>query len=335
MASDTVNTSEIWRQYNILSARDFGAWLQSVTTASEARSTAERPEFPAGASKIEWCDATWNPIVGCDRVGPECDHCYAATLASRGMQSSWREAARGGDWTGKVVPNTSPDAPRRWTSRMKKTALDTKWADTLLIFCASMSDIFHPHAPAQVIEKVFATVRETPHQYLMLTKRPANAGRVLDRLKLDRLPDNVWFGVTCGARVSRRLLDAARKIPATRRFVSVEPLLEPLPDLDLSDFHWVITGGESGRGPLKWMGDMKPGEKTIRRCHADWVRDVRDQVHAAGCAYFHKQWGPPENNPLAAKCPAGEKLANFINCIDRNGKGGALLDGRLWREFPR
>jgi protein gp37 len=192
---------------------------------------------------------------------------------------------------------------------------------TTLWFVNSMSDAFHEHMLPAWHRRIFQIIAACPqHTFQILTKRPGNIRRHLERIGLQRLPDNVWIGVSVeNADVIKRI-DILRMVPAKIRFLSIEPLIGPLGKLNLEGIHWCITGGESGHHR--------------RPCDPVWVRDIREQCLVARVAYFHKQWGGPENNPLAIECPPGKSLARFIQRVDPHEHGGALLDAKLWREFP-
>jgi protein gp37 len=230
-------------------------------------------------SAIEWTEATWNPVTGCHQVSPGCAHCYAKTFAER--------------WRG--VPGHVYEQGfelRFWPERLE-TPL--KWRKPKRIFVNSMSDLFHEQIPVEFIENVFATMRAAHwHTFQVLTKRHDRMTELASHLEW---PSNVWMGVTIENRRFVHRADYLRAVPAAVRFISAEPLLGPLEQLDLTDIDWVIAGGESG-----------PGH---RRVDPDWVRALRDQCAHEGAAFFFKQWGGarPKSN-------------------------GRLLDGRLHDEYP-
>ncbi len=244
-------------------------------------------------SAIEWTSSTWNPVTGCTRVSPGCDHCYALTFAER---------FRG-------VPNhpyTQGFDLKLWPSRL---SLPNKWKKSQRIFVNSMSDLFHKDVPDSFILDVFETmVRADHHIYQVLTKRPlrlVNTGltekitqRIYELTGNSEWPSHIWLGVSVETNAYVWRVDALRKIPVAVRFISAEPLLGLLDQLQLHDIHWLISGGESGPG--------------FRYCDPDWVRYLRDSCQANGVAFFHKQWG------------------------GRTPKvGGRELDGRTWDEFPK
>jgi len=231
-------------------------------------------------STIEWTDSSWNPITGCTQVSPGCDHCYALTFAER---------FRG-------VPNHPYEQGfdlRLWPERL---ALPLKWKKPKRIFVNSMSDLFHVDIPDEFIRQVFDTMVQADwHIYQILTKRPQRLARMAKTLPW---PAHIWAGVSVESNDYVWRADFLRKVPTAVRFISAEPLIGPIDKLDLTDLHWVITGGESGA--------------RHRPCNPDWVRETRDRCQAADVAYFHKQWG------------------------GRTSKiGGRELDGRTWDEMPR
>jgi len=244
----------------------------------------------ATISKIEWTEATWNPVRGCSRVSPGCQHCYAERMAHRfsapGMPYAGltRRAGNGEPrWTGKVV--TLPDALKE----------PLRWHRPRVVFVNSMSDLFHDGVPSTFIADVFDTmVAANWHSFQVLTKRPERAAKLAHDLPW---PANVWLGVSVESAKYLKRIDILRKIPAAIRFLSIEPLLGPLPELDLTGIHWVIVGGESG--PL------------ARPMHEDWVRKIRDTCVNAGVSFFFKQWG---------------------GVMKR--RTGRVLDGRTWDQMP-
>lgn len=210
-------------------------------------------------SRIEWTDASWNPVTGCTQVSPGCDHCYAKTFAERFRGVAGHPFEQGFDL-------------RLWPERL---ALPLRWRKPRRIFVNSMSDLFHRDIPDDYIRAVFRTmVRADWHIFQVLTKRSRRLMRLGPSLPW---PPHIWAGVSVESSQYLWRLDQLRKVPAAIRFVSAEPLLGPLDGLDLSGIHWVITGGESG--------------PQFRRCDPDWVRAVRDQCIRTGVAFFHKQWG--------------------------------------------
>ncbi|CAK6481227.1 phage Gp37/Gp68 family protein [Peribacillus simplex] len=213
----------------------------------------------AGNSSIEWTEATWNPVTGCNKVSDGCKHCYAERMAKRLHAMRNPRYANGFNVT--LHPDLI-DTPRKWAKPRK-------------VFVNSMSDLFHKQVPDDFISDVFKTMNETPqHSYQILTKRPE---RVVEISKLLDFTPNIWMGTSVeNIKVTHRI-DLLKQVPANVRFLSCEPLLGPLDDLNLSEIHWVIVGGESGPG--------------ARPMEADWVRSIRDQCENQNVAFFFKQWG--------------------------------------------
>jgi protein gp37 len=230
-------------------------------------------------SKIEWTDSTWNPVTGCNKVSPGCKHCYAETFAERWRGIPGHPYEQGFDL-------------RLWPDRLE---MPLAWKKPRMIFVNSMSDLFHEKVPSAFIQKVFGTMaRASWHTFQVLTKRSARLVEMAPDLVW---PPNVWMGVSIESASYLWRADHLRKVPAAVRFLSLEPLLGPLGELDLSGIHWVIVGGESG-----------PGARPIE---AQWVREIQAQCRIAGVPFFFKQWGGVQKK--------------------RNGR---VLDGRTWDEMP-
>lgn len=238
-------------------------------------------------SKIEWTEQTWNPTVGCTKISAGCKHCYAETMAKRleamgtpGYENGFQLA---------LLPQRLDDPKRR-----KKPTV---------YFVNSMSDVFHDRIPDAYIEQIFHVIRDTPqHTYQILTKRAARLARFF---RTRSVPDNAWLGVSVENRkhgVPR--IDYLRQVPARIRFLSVEPLLENVGELNLRDIHWVIVGGESGPKARP----MKP----------EWAEAVRVQCEEQDVAFFFKQWGGWGAD--------GQRRAKQAN--------GRMLNGRTWDAMP-
>jgi protein gp37 len=213
----------------------------------------------ADRSAIEWTEATWNPVTGCDEVSPGCAHCYAKTFAER-----WRGVPD--------HPYEQGFALRQWPERLDQPL---KWRRSRTIFVNSMSDLFHEDIPDDFIGRVFdVMVKADWHVFQILTKRHE---RLLELAEGLPWPPNVWMGVSIENRRFVHRADYLRQVPAAVRFISAEPLLGPLEHLDLDRIDWLIAGGESGHKhrPMK----------------AEWALTLRDQCAAAGTAFFFKQWG--------------------------------------------
>jgi protein gp37 len=215
-------------------------------------------------TKIEWTDATWNPVHGCTKISPGCAHCYAETFAERFRGVPGHPFEFGFDL--RVVPQRLGD-PLRWrTPRM--------------IFVNSMSDLFHRGVPTAYIERIGRVmVQANWHTFQVLTKRAERMHELLNsRLRMAADQAHIWWGISVENRQhGLPRVELLRDTPAQARFLSIEPLLEDLGRINLRGINWVIVGGESGPG--------------ARPMQAGWVRSIRDQCRAAGVAFFFKQWG--------------------------------------------
>ncbi|MBY0522178.1 MAG: phage Gp37/Gp68 family protein [Gemmataceae bacterium] len=215
-------------------------------------------------SAIEWTDATWNPVRGCTKITPGCDHCYAETFAERFRGVPGHPYEQGFDL--RLVP--------------AKLAEPLRWKTPKMIFVNSMSDLFHKDVPDEYIEAVCRTMeRANWHTYQVLTKRSSRLRNMLQtRLRFAAGLPHIWWGVSVEDRAhGLPRVEHLRQAPAAVRFLSVEPLLEDLGEVNWEGIHWVIVGGESG-----------PGARPMQK---EWVRSLRDQCERAGVAYFFKQWG--------------------------------------------
>lgn len=211
-------------------------------------------------TKIEWTDASWNPITGCTKMSAGCQHCYAEVMARR-LRAMGVDKYKDGFQVS--LHEECLDEPLDW--KKPKT-----------IFVCSMSDLFHKDVPFVFIDKVMSVIERTPHhRYQILTKR---AERMLEYFSSHPVPRNAWLGVTVDVKSSKPRIDALRVIKdAPIRFLSCEPLLEDLGELDLEGIDWIIVGGESGR--------------MARPMKEEWVLNIKDQVEAAEKSFFFKQWG--------------------------------------------
>jgi protein gp37 len=223
-------------------------------------------------TSIEWTEATWNPVTGCSKASPGCLNCYAERMAKR-LQAMGQ-------------PNYRDGFAVRTHEHMLR--LPCSWSKPRMVFVNSMGDLFHEQVEVEFIERVFDVMRETPrHTYQLLTKR---ADRLADVAPQLDWPDNVWIGVTVEDNERLTRVERLREVPATVRFLSIEPLLGPLPDLDLSGVDWAIVGGESGPG--------------ARRLDPEWVIAIRDKCIDSEVPFFFKQWGG------VRKKAAGRELEN-------------------------
>ena len=233
----------------------------------------------AQSSHIEWTDATWNPVTGCTKISPGCKNCYAHRMAHRLYAMGQPRYRNGFDVT---LHRDLLEQPLRWAQPRK-------------IFVNSMSDLFHPGVPADFIQAVFDVMGQAYwHTFQILTKR---SERLIELARQLPWHDNIWMGVSVENRDYTYRIDQLRRVPAAVRFLSVEPLLGPIPRLPLQGIDWVIVGGESG--------------PRCRKIEPEWVRHIRDRCLAYGVPFFFKQWGGTR-----------KKLS------------GRDLDSRTWDEMP-
>jgi protein gp37 len=215
-------------------------------------------------SQIEWTDATWNPVRGCTKITPGCDHCYAETFAERFRGVEGHPYEQGFDL--KLIP--------------EKLAEPLRWKTPKMIFVNSMSDLFHKDVPEDYVEAVCRVMeRANWHTYQVLTKRSSRLPDMLQtRLQFAARLPHIWWGVSVEDRAHGIVrIKHLQRAPATVRFLSIEPLLEDLGEFDLAGIHWVIVGGESG-----------PGARPMKK---EWVLSIRDQCRRAEVPFFFKQWG--------------------------------------------
>lgn len=253
----------------------------------------------AQASGIEWTDSTWNPIVGCTKVSPGCKHCYAERMAKRLAAVARHARARGAD-PGRTANYAAViDKHGRWNGRLylDESSLDDPlhWKQPRMIFVNSMSDLFHEDVPLDFTRRVFAVMNRCPqHTFQVLTKRPQIAAHHSPHLAWT---PNIWLGASVESALYTHRIAALRRTAAHVKFLSVEPLLGPIPRLPLAGIDWVIVGGESGPGARP----MEPA----------WVRQIRNVCLSRSVPFFFKQWGGVNKSTA-----------------------GRLLDGRTWDELP-
>jgi len=230
-------------------------------------------------SNIEWTESTWNPVTGCSKISPGCKHCYAERMALRLQAMGQPNYANG----------------FKLTLHEHMLELPLTWKTPQMIFVNSMSDLFHEDVPLDFIRKVFDIMRRASwHTFQVLTKR---SKRLSDLNSHIDWPANVWMGVSVENEDYTFRIDHLRQTDAHVKFLSLEPLLGPLPNLDLHGIDWVIVGGESG-----------PRARPIKK---EWVTDIRDQCLAASVPFFFKQWGGFSRK-----------------------RAGRLLEGRTWDGMP-
>lgn len=239
----------------------------------------------AQGSSIEWTESTWNPVTGCTKVSPGCKNCYAERMAHR-LQLMGQPNYRNGFEV---------------TLQPAMLELPLRWRGPQSIFVNSMSDLFHEAVPEEYIQRVFDVMRRAHwHRFQLLTKRADRLAGLDAALggPENAWPANVWMGVSVESQAYTCRIDALRGTGARVKFLSIEPLIESLPRLDLRGIDWVIAGGESG--------------PRARPLHVDWVTDIRNQCRGAGVAFFFKHWGGTNKK-----------------------KAGRELEGRTWDEMPR
>ena len=261
----------------------------------------------SATSSIEWTDATWNPVRGCTKISPGCKHCYAETFAERFRGVPGHPYKQGFDL--RLVP--------------EKLAEPLRWPAPKTIFVNSMSDLFHEDVPDSYVEQVVRVMQlGNWHTYQVLTKRADRLKRMLGT-KLSRVSGlkHIWWGVSVEDRkYGLPRIDLLRQAPAAVRFLSIEPLLEDLGEIDLTGIHWVIVGGESGAGARPML--------------ESWVIRIREQCDRAGVPFFFKQWGG------VRKSEAGRKLggrtfdatpARFVQAIaPKNSRLAMIQDVESW-----
>ena len=231
-------------------------------------------------SKIEWTESTWNPLTGCNKISPGCKHCYAERMAKR------------------LHAMGQPNYANGFKLTMHPQALEKplEWKTPQVIFVNSMSDLFHKDVPLDFIQNVFDVMKRAHwHQFQVLTKRSERLMELGPQLEWT---DNIWMGVSVENADYTFRIDHLRKTGAKIKFLSVEPLLGPIPRMNLKGINWVIVGGESG-----------PGARPLER---EWVVDIKNQCVKAKVPFFFKQWGGVQKK-----------------------KAGRLLDGRTWDQMPK
>jgi protein gp37 len=230
-------------------------------------------------SKIEWTESTWNPVTGCTKISLGCQNCYAERIALR------LKAAGSPNYANGFHVTVHPHA----------LEIPLRWRQPRIIFVNSMSDLFHRAIPFDFILKIFEVMcQASHHRFQALTKRSRRLLQLSSKLPW---PENVWMGVTVETAKYAYRIDHLKHTPAVIKFVSFEPLLGSIPNLDLTGIDWVIVGGESG-----------PGARPMRR---EWAIDIRDRCLAAGVPFFFKQWGGVNKK-----------------------KNGRILAGQSWDQMP-
>ena len=250
-------------------------------------------------TQIEWTDATWNPVAGCSLASAGCKNCYAMIMAKRLEAMGVKKykgltQTKGGNttWNGTVREDAkSLEVPLQWKKPRK-------------IFVNSMSDLFHESVSDNFILSVWDVMEKTPqHNYQILTKRPERMKDFLLRIEKDILP-NVWLGTSVENKEATYRIGELRKVPSTIRFISFEPLIGSVGDINLEGIHWAIIGGESG--------------KNARPIKEDWIDEIHKQCHRYNTAFFFKQWGSWGKD--------NQKRSKKAN--------GRIYKGQTWDEMP-
>ena len=249
-------------------------------------------------SSIEWTEMTWNPTTGCTKITAGCKFCYAEVMSKR-LKAMGVGKYRNG-FKIRVHPET--------------LQIPYSWKKPKTVFVNSMSDLFHEDVPIDYIKKVFRVMNENPqHTFQVLTKRADLLAQYDIIGHLDWTP-NIWIGVSVENEKVLRRIDSLRNVGAAIRFLSLEPLIGPLPGLDLQNIDWVIVGGESGHG-------ARPMKK-------EWVMDIKRACSVVNAPFFFKQWGKPGFNSNPNDPTISAKHVN-------HAKGGCQLNGKVYRALPQ
>ena len=238
-------------------------------------------------TKIEWTERTWNPVTGCTKLSKGCEHCYAEVMSRRLY----------------AMGNAKYTNGFKSTIHLEALKEPFNWKKPSTIFVCSMSDLFHKDVPFEFIDKVFRVIEETPqHNYQILTKR---AERMAEYFETRNIPHNAWIGVTVENKETKSRIDHIRHLDATIKFLSCEPLLGDLEELNLDGINWIIVGGESG--------------SQARPMKEDWVLNIKRQADANNIPFFFKQWGTWSKDGVK-----GNKKIN-----------GKLLEGVIVQNMPQ
>jgi len=232
-------------------------------------------------TKIEWTESTWNPITGCTKISSGCKFCYAEVMTRR-LQAMGQEKYKKG-----FELALHPDV----------LIEPYTWKKPKMIFVNSMSDLFHKDVPIAFIQKIFNVIKENPHHVFQVLTKRADILRYYDSEGWLDWPHNLWMGVTVENKDVTHRIDNLRLTGARVKFLSCEPLLTSLPEINLKGIDWVIVGGESGRTP--------------RPVKEEWILDIKEQCIQAGVAFYFKQWGGTNKK-----------------------KAGKMLDGKIYNEMP-
>lgn len=246
-------------------------------------------------SNIEWTEMTWNPVTGCNKLSAGCKFCYAEVMSRRLKAMGVEKYANGFNFTTHEDELTTP----------------YRWKKPRIVFVNSMSDLFHKNSPLEFIQRVFAVMNDTPqHTYQVLTKRADILAQYDTELTWT---PNIWMGVSVENEKVMDRIDYLRNTSAHIKFLSLEPLIGPLPNLNLTNIDWAIVGGESGH--------------KARPIQQEWVDAIRQQCEDNGVAFFFKQWGKTRFNRNQA-----DPTINASH--PQHAKGGCHLNGRIYRDMP-
>jgi len=233
------------------------------------------------STKIEWTESTWNPITGCTKISTGCKFCYAEVMARRLKAMGQKKYINGFELT------LHPDVLNE----------PYTWKKGKMIFVNSMSDLFHKNIPIEYIQQIFKVIKENPHHVFQVLTKRADILKYYDSEEWLEWPHNLWMGVTVENNEVTHRIENLRNTDARVKFLSCEPLLSSLPDMNLAGIDWVIVGGESGRTP--------------RPMKEEWVIDIKEQCQRANIAFYFKQWGGTNKK-----------------------KAGKILEGKVYNEMP-
>lgn len=234
------------------------------------------------STKIEWTESTWNPITGCTKISSGCKHCYAEVMAKRLKAMGQEKYKKGFELT------LHPDVLNE----------PYTWKKPKMIFVNSMSDLFHKDVPIKFIQRIFSVIKDNPHHVFQVLTKRSDILKYYDSEGWLNWPHNLWMGVTVENKDVTKRIDDLRNTGARVKFLSCEPLLSPLHNMNLQGIDWVIVGGESGRTP--------------RPIKEEWVIDIKEQCQSAKVAFYFKQWGGTNKK-----------------------KAGSVLKGKYYKEVPQ
>ncbi|MDB4920846.1 DUF5131 family protein [Mucilaginibacter sp.] len=246
-------------------------------------------------SNIEWTELTWNPVTGCTKISPGCKFCYAEVMSKR-LKAMGVDKYKDG-----------------FKIRIHADALNIPytWKKSKVVFVNSMSDLFHPDVPVEFIKAVFSVMNNTPqHIYQVLTKRSDRLLKLSDELNWT---NNIWMGVSVESEEYTYRINELSQTKAKTKFLSIEPLIEPVKTLNLNKIDWVIVGGESGH-------KARPIKK-------EWIDFIKSECVYNKVAFFFKQWGKPKFN-------INPEDPTILTEHPQHAKGGCELDGKIYRQMP-